>query len=329
LSQFDLGVVLSPVTLTGAPSRRRILIVAVIAALAAVSSVVAPPGAHASTTPTYAEMMQRVVDDTNAIRTAAGLPSLVRNADLDRVAAAWARQQWENGAMSHNPNFSTQIPSGWQRAGENVAKGYTYLQVVPAWKASPGHYANIVNDYTSIGIGYFEQDGRRYWTQLFGKYPLAPVKTATPTVSGGTTIGSTWTLKPGTFTGSPSPTIKRAWLRCNQPVTTAFSSVPAGCVAISGASGASYVATLADAGKYLTALVTASNGVGTTRSGAATTVAITRPLAPASTASPTIKREWLRCMQRFAISVSTVAPGCLTVSGGTTPTISVVVPRRR
>lgn len=147
------------------------LIVAATASLALVFALIAPQGAQATTAPTYAQMMQRVVDDTNAVRAGANLRPLVRNADLDRVAAAWAKQQWQNGTMSHNPNYSTQIPSGWQRAGENVAKGYTYTQVVPAWKASPGHYANIVNDYTSIGIGYFEQDGRRYWCQLFAKYP--------------------------------------------------------------------------------------------------------------------------------------------------------------
>lgn len=162
---------MSPVIRTGAPWRARMSIVATIAALATVFAVIAPQSAHATTAPTYAQMMQRVVDDTNAVRAGAGLRPLVRNADMDRVAADWARQQWQNGTMSHNPSYSTQIPSGWQRAGENVAKGYTYLQVVPAWKASPGHYANIVNDYTSIGIGYFEQDGRRYWCQLFAKYP--------------------------------------------------------------------------------------------------------------------------------------------------------------
>jgi hypothetical protein len=164
-----------------APLRARILIVAVVTALATVFTLIAPHGAHAATaTATYAQMMQRVVDDTNAVRAEAGLRPLVRNADMDRVAAAWSRQQWENGTMSHNPNFSTQIPSGWQRAGENVARGYTYLQVVPAWEASPGHYANIVNDYTSIGIGYYEQDGRRYWTQLFAKYPGVTQPAAQP-----------------------------------------------------------------------------------------------------------------------------------------------------
>jgi uncharacterized protein YkwD len=317
---------LSPVTRTGAPSRARILIVAVIAALAVVSSLVAPQSAHATTAPTYAEMMQRVVDDTNAIRVGVGLRPLVRNAALDKVAADWARQQWQNGTMSHNPNFSTQIPSGWSRAGENVAKGYTYLQVVSAWKASPGHYANIVNDYTSIGIGYFEQDGKRYWTQLFAKYPLAPTNVAAPTVTGGSAIGSTWTLKPGTFAGNPTPTIKRAWLRCNQPVTTRYSAIPAGCVAISGATGSTYVSTVADAGKYLTALVTASNSIGTTRAGAATTAVTAKPVSGA--ASPTVKREWLRCSQPITTLSDGDAAGCVAVSGSSTGDIGVSLPPR-
>jgi uncharacterized protein YkwD len=307
---------LSSVIRTGAPSRARILVIAAVTALSLVSAVLAPQSAQAATTATYGQMMQHVVDETNAIRAGVGLRPLVRNADLDRVAAWWARQQWENGTMSHNPNFSTQIPSGWSRAGENVAKGYTYLQVVPAWKASPGHYSNMVNDYTSIGIGYFEQDGRRYWTQLFAKYPMAPKNTVAPTVAGTGTIGSSWTLKAGTFTGSPTPSIKRAWLRCSQPVTTRFSSVPTGCSKISGATGSTYVAASADAGKYLTALVTATNSIGTTRSGATTTVAISPSAEQWASATPTVKRTWLRCTPSLAITSTTIAGGCVALSGG-------------
>jgi len=68
-----------------------------------------------------------------------------------------------------------------------VAGGYSYTQVVPAWKASQSHYANIVNDYTSVGIGYYEQDGARYWSQVFAKYPgtvqPAPAPVAAPPAS--------------------------------------------------------------------------------------------------------------------------------------------------
>jgi hypothetical protein len=124
-----------------------------------------------------------VFAQTNQVRYNAGRNGLVRNSALDKVAAAWAYQQWKKGSMSHNPSYSKQIPKGWTRAGENVAKGYTYTQVVNAWVGSPSHYANLVRDYTSVGIGFYEANGKRYWSQVFAKYPgtkvpARPAKTA-------------------------------------------------------------------------------------------------------------------------------------------------------
>ena len=138
--------------------------------------------AAAVATTTVAQMTQSVWEQTNQVRYDKGLKGYARDARLDKVAMAWAQQQWKNGKMSHNPNYSTQIPKGWQRAGENVASGYTYTQVVAAWVASPTHYANLVNDYTSIGIGFYEANGKRYWVQTFAKYPgtKQPTKPATP-----------------------------------------------------------------------------------------------------------------------------------------------------
>jgi uncharacterized protein YkwD len=174
---------MSPVTRTGSLSRARILVAAALAAAAIAFALVGPQTALAATSgPSVAQLTQVVVDDTNAVRAQQGLPGLVRDSRLDAVAAEWARRQFENGAMSHNPDYSTQIPAGWQRAGENVGKGYTYTQIVDAWAASPSHYANLVNDYTSVGVGYFEQDGRRYWSQVFAKYPgtVQPAPTPQP-----------------------------------------------------------------------------------------------------------------------------------------------------
>ena len=178
---------MSTVTRAGATKRARIVFIAALTALTTSLALIPPHAAEAAEAadPTYAQMMQRVIDDTNAVRAAAGLRPLVRDALLDQVAASWSAQMWTTGVLGHNPSYSVQITAGWLRAGENVARGYTYLQVVPAWKASPSHYANLVGDYTSIGIGYFERDGRRYWTQLFAKYsnvvqPPAPAPTPTP-----------------------------------------------------------------------------------------------------------------------------------------------------
>src|SRR5688572_3217820 len=128
---------MSPATPAGSLSRARFLVAATLAVVAVMLALVLPQTALAATStstpsPAVAQMTQRVVDDTNAVRAEQGLPALVRDTRLDQVAADWARKQFENGAMSHNPNYSTQIPPGWQRAGENVGKGYTYTQIVPA-----------------------------------------------------------------------------------------------------------------------------------------------------------------------------------------------------
>ncbi|GHF14016.1 CAP domain-containing protein [Pseudolysinimonas yzui] len=213
-------------SLSSAPARARFIalasatILASAAGLVAAAAHLAPPTgplsaasdtsietaalASATTTPTVEQMTQRVVADTNAVRAERGLPALVRHPDLDRVAADWAHQQWVNGAMSHNPSYAQQIPPGWERAGENVGKGYTYTQIVPAWVASSSHYANLVHDYTSIGVGYFEQDGRRYWSQVFAKYPgVQPPAQSAPVTS--PSPAPTATAAPAPAPTSPPP----------------------------------------------------------------------------------------------------------------------------
>ena len=44
--------------------------------------------------------------------------------------------------------------------------------VVEAWRNSPGHYKNMIGDYTHIGVGnYVGPYGyKRYFTNNFGKY---------------------------------------------------------------------------------------------------------------------------------------------------------------
>jgi uncharacterized protein YkwD len=168
--------------------------------------------AQTAAIPTVAEMTQYVYEQTNQVRFDAGLAGYARDARLDAVAMAWAKQQYVNGKMSHNPNYSTQIPAGWTRAGENVASGYTYTQVVSAWVASPDHYANLVRDYTSIGLGFYEANGKRYWVQTFAKYPgtkvpskpTAPPRTtypAEPVAPAGATISLGSPSFEGSFSG--------------------------------------------------------------------------------------------------------------------------------
>jgi len=141
-----------------------------LAALVAGLLVAAP--ANAALPAPKEQIIQRILDETNAIRASVGAAPLVLNSSINVVAENWSRQQAAAGVMSHNPNYSSQIPGGWRAAGENVAYGYRYTEVTTAWRNSPGHYKNMVGDYTDIGIGVAEAaDGSLYYTQNFAKYP--------------------------------------------------------------------------------------------------------------------------------------------------------------
>lgn len=81
----------------------------------------AAPASAAATVSATEPAVVKILADTNAVRAAAGKPALKRNTALDAVAQKWAKQQYLNGGMSHNPHYSTQIPAGWSAAGENLS----------------------------------------------------------------------------------------------------------------------------------------------------------------------------------------------------------------
>ena len=161
----------------------------------------------------------------------------------------------------------TAIPAGC--VAISGARGLTYVTT----SADAGKYlvaqVGAVNSAATVLIG---TSGT---VQIPGPAPLvAPANTSAPTVDGTATVGSTWTLNVGSWTGNPAPTYVQAWLRCSAPVTTVFTQVPSGCVAISGAHSLTYVTTDADNGKWITAQVGAVNSVGSALSGAVSTTAI-------------------------------------------------------
>ena len=61
---------------------------------------------------------------------------------------------------------------GAERVGENIAYNYVTAEAaMNAWLNSPGHKANIVGDYTHIGISVSVDPatGRKYYTNMFMK----------------------------------------------------------------------------------------------------------------------------------------------------------------
>lgn len=96
-------------------------------------------------------------------------------------------------------------------------------------------------------IGRFAR--RRVVTTTGAATPSQPTFTSNPAILGSAVVGATLTAVDGTAIGNPSPTITRVWLRDG--------------LAISGATGTTYVLVEADLGTTITVRNTATNGVGT------------------------------------------------------------------
>jgi len=93
---------------------------------------------------------------------------------------------------------------------------------------------------------------------------VAPAMTKAATVSGTAKVGSSLTAAKGTWTGTPAPTFVYSWYRCTVAgnATTAAPAASAKCSVIAKATAASYKLVAADKGKYVRALVKATNSKG-------------------------------------------------------------------
>lgn len=155
---------------------RRLLVLA----LAAAAGLLVLAGSAGATTQAPAE--QRFAAAINADRAAAGLPPLQVDVALTRIARDWSGQVAAAGELAHNPVVTDLLPDGWSRWGENV--GYVggatadpdaaVLRMHGLFMGSPGHRANILGDYTALGIGVVVDAGGTMWaTENFVRAPIA------------------------------------------------------------------------------------------------------------------------------------------------------------
>lgn len=174
----------------------------------------------------------------NQERAANGLPALVRNAGIEAVAVNWANQMAASGSMQHNPNYSSQIPAGWTAAAENVAQGQPNAAKMHSdWMNSPGHRANILGDFTSVGIAFITANGTTWGVQNFAKYaaqasptpsaPQAPPSTQPPAQPSAPPPAATQppTAKPAPAP-NPTPSAAPTASPDAQPTPDALSSEP-------------------------------------------------------------------------------------------------------
>jgi uncharacterized protein YkwD len=105
----------------------------------------------------------------NSYRSGQGLAGLTRNGSLDSMAQSWAKHMGTTGNLSHSSNPSKLIGQ-WSAAGETVGRGGSVGSLFEAFKASGGHRAIILGDFTHIGIGVWVDGNGVVWTaQLFAK----------------------------------------------------------------------------------------------------------------------------------------------------------------
>lgn len=128
----------------------------------------APP----ETNTDLAQQQALVLQYTNEFRAANGKAPLLLMPELNTVAQNWTLHMAQNDDFRHNPNFFDEYPDGAWGGGENIAYGYPSARaVVNAWIDSPGHRANMLGDYTHLGVGWAEDsNGTDWWTQNFASF---------------------------------------------------------------------------------------------------------------------------------------------------------------
>lgn len=161
----------------------------------------------------------------NSARADAGLDPLARDSALDGLARKWAHKIAADRALSHNPDLSEQVPEGWQGVGENVAMGYrTGAEMHRGWMNSDGHRANILGDYTHIGIAFVVVDGTSWGVQVFAKYPPGVRPTEKPKASRAPNAPASTKAPTKAPTKSPTQTPRPEQSATESPVRTPSAS---------------------------------------------------------------------------------------------------------
>ena len=105
----------------------------------------------------------------NQERARVGLPALSFDASLRESGRAQAARIAAARGLFHQ-DLQPLLGQGWRTAGENVGGGPSIELLHPAFVASPGHYANIVNpSFAAMGVGVVvSADGTVWISSVFG-----------------------------------------------------------------------------------------------------------------------------------------------------------------
>jgi len=115
-----------------------------------------------------------VVAATNSYRESTGKSVLLPDSRLARAAQNKADSMCKDNYFSHDlpdgtkwTKFITDTSLNYLNAGENLGKGYSSTTILQAWIDSPKHKENLDRNYTHIGVGYSQCNGKLYSVQEF------------------------------------------------------------------------------------------------------------------------------------------------------------------
>ncbi|KAJ2830165.1 hypothetical protein FBU31_002540 [Coemansia sp. 'formosensis'] len=146
----------------------------VVTLVAVPTKTVAPatPSAAPSQAPSSGSWQTDMLNQVNAVRAKAGKAALTLSSQLNTIAQSHSQYMSSTSDMTHSDpagSLGTRAAGAglqWMGAAENIAwNQQNVAQVMDAWINSPGHYANMVGDYNSVGFGV----SNLYWTQDFIK----------------------------------------------------------------------------------------------------------------------------------------------------------------
>ena len=109
-----------------------------------------------------------LIEAHNTIRQSKGLKTLKEDSQLMDMAQKWANHMAKTHIMRHQ---SLKMTGNWNSMGENIAMGQGNInEVMNDWMNSRGHRANILGNYTHIGVGVAKgRNGTLFWCVDFGK----------------------------------------------------------------------------------------------------------------------------------------------------------------
>jgi uncharacterized protein YkwD len=102
----------------------------------------------------------------DVVRAQADLPALYVDPVMSVQASEWSSEMAFNGALAEDPDPQAAIASydpSWQAWGENVGVGPTPESIEAAFMASPPHRANMLGNYTHMGVGVVTDASGRVW----------------------------------------------------------------------------------------------------------------------------------------------------------------------